>query len=456
MQVAMLATSVAAQPLRVGQSAVDITPPPDMPFQVPQRPPFPVVVATGTHDSLHAKAIVFESGGTKAAIVACDLTSIPVHLIVAARQHLAQVCTVPPENVMITATHTHTGPSLRPRLFKNATPAQMKAATDYLDRLPQMIAASVRQAERNLTGARLQAAIGEAPGVAFNRRFLLKDGTVVLNPAQGQDGPLVNGARPAGPTDASLPVLYAETSDGKPLATMLNFAMHLDTTGGFEYSADFPHHIARILADVKGPGMLTHFTIGAAGNINHYDLLDPKKPRRIKGVQEASRIGTLLAAEVVRTYQRLRPIAVTPLKVSRETLRLMVLEETAAKLAQQFGNQSTFHDGELQLTRVDGKYTFEAEVMVITVGTELAFVGMPGEIFVELGLAVKQNSPYPFTFLNALASGTIGYVPNRQAHREGGYGASAGSTRCNPGSGEALVDSAIRQLLAHHNTKPTP
>ena len=449
-------SSFAAPPLRFGQAAVNITPPPDMPFQVPQRPPFQVVVATGTHDPLQAKAVVFESGGVKAAIVACDLTSIPVHIIAAARENVGRICSVPPENVMITATHTHTGPNIRPRFFQNATPAQKQVAAEYLARLPQLMAESVQRAEQALTEASLRAAIGEVPGVAFNRRFLMKDGTVVSNPHKGQDELLVNVVRPAGPTDSSLPVLYAESAQGKPLATVLNFSMHLDTTGGTEYSADFPHQISRILADVKGPEMLSHFTIGAAGNVNHYYLLDPSRARRTKGFQEAARIGTLIAAEVVRAYNRLQPISTAPLKVSREIVRLLILEEKAPALAKQFGHQPEFHDGEMMVKLVDGKYTFDAEVMVITVGDELAFVGLPGEMFVELGLAVKQGSPYQFTFINTLANGSIGYVANRKAFREGSYGAAPASTRSNPGSGEALVDSALRQLIVHRDMKRTP
>ena len=448
--------SLTAQPLRFGQAAVDITPPAEMPFQVPQRPPFQVVAASGTHDPLQAKAVVFESGGVKVAIVACDLTSIPVHFIAAAREHVAKISSVPPENVMITATHTHTGPNIRPRFFQNASAGQKKVATDYLARLPQLIAESVQRAEQNLTEARLHAAIGEVPGVAFNRRFLMKDGTVVANPHKGQDELLVNVVRPAGPTDAALPVVYAESTSGKPLATLLNFAMHLDTTGGTDYSADFPYQISKILADVRGAEMLSHFTIGAAGNVNHYYLLDPKKARRTKGFQEAARIGTLIAAEVVRTYQRAQPITAAPVKVSRETVRLLILEEKAPALAKQFGNKPEFHDGEMLVRLVDGKYTFDAEVMVITVGDELAFVGLPGEMFVELGLAVKQNSPYQFTFINTLANGSIGYVANRKAFREGSYGAAPASTRSNPGSGEALVDSAVRQLMTLRDMKPTP
>ena len=96
--------------------------------------------------------------------------------------------------------------------------------------------------------------------------------------------------------------------------------------------------------------MLSHFTIGAA-DVNHYYLLDPKKARRTKGFQEAARIGTLIAAEVVRTYQRVQPITAAPVKVSRETVRLLILEEKAPALAKQFGNQPEFrrwrNDGEV-------------------------------------------------------------------------------------------------------------
>lgn len=453
---AAVAHIASAQSLRIGQAAVDITPPADMPFHAPQRPPFTVPSATGVHDPLQAKAVVFESGGVKAAIVACDLTSIPIAMIEAARAHVAKISTVPPENVMITATHTHTGPNIRPRFFAKATLAQKKAADMYLPRLPQMMAEAVAQAEKALVSARLQATVGEVPGVAFNRRFLMKDGSVQSNPHKGQDELLVNVVRPAGPTDPALPMLYADTLDGKPLATLVNFALHLDTTGGLEYSADFPHQIAKILADVKGPEMLTHFTIGAAGNINHYYLLDPKKPRRTKGFQESSRIGTLIAAEIVRSYERLQPLEVAHIKVSREVLTLQILEEKAEALAKPFPGKSEYHDGEMLVRKIDGKWTFQGEVMTIAVGDELAFVGLPGEMFVELGLAVKQNSPYRFTVVNTLANGAIGYVANRKAYREGTYGASTATTRSHPGTGEALVDSAIRQLIVHRDMKPTP
>lgn len=441
--------------LRFGRAVVDITPPLDMPFHKPQRPPFTVVPAEGVHDPIQVKAMVFEDKGVRTALVACDLTSIPVHFIVDARKRIGEICTVPPENVMITATHVHTGPNIRPRNFQRANAAQKKVAMDYLERLPDRIAESVKAAEADLVKARLHAGIGRVEGVAFNRRFVMKNGTVMANPGKAYPPLVAEIVRPAGPTDPAMPLLFLDTPDGKPLATAINFALHLDTTGGLRYSADFPYTIGRILSAVKGPDMMTQFTYAAAGNINHYDLLDPQNPRRTKGYDEAARIGTLIAEEVVRSYQRLSPVVSTEIKVSREMVPLVLSQQVAASIAERHGHAEAFDDADNHYTLRNGRYTFEAEVMVITIGDEVALVGAPGELFVELGLAIKNGSPYPITFINSLANGSIGYVPDRKAQSEGAYGASIQSTRCEPGSGEALVESAIRQLLAHRARQPT-
>ncbi|MCX8107273.1 MAG: hypothetical protein N3G20_00555, partial [Verrucomicrobiae bacterium] len=85
-----------------------------------------------------------------------------------------------------------------------------------------------------------------------------------------------------------------------------------------------------------------------------------------------------------------------------------------------------------------------AEVQVIAVGGELAWVGLPGEVFVELGLAIKKRSPFPNTFVVELANDNIGYVPDRRSYAEGNY--EPISARCAPGSGEQLVDAAVDLL----------
>ena len=91
----------------------------------------------------------------------------------------------------------------------------------------------------------------------------------------------------------------------------------------------------------------------------------------------------------------------------------------------------------------------EVELQVITLGSDLAWVSLPGEIFVELGLSIKAASRFKQTHLIELANGAIGYIPNRSAYAEGNY--EVESARCAEGSGEMLVTSAVKLLNELHS-----
>ena len=88
----------------------------------------------------------------------------------------------------------------------------------------------------------------------------------------------------------------------------------------------------------------------------------------------------------------------------------------------------------------------EVEVQVIALSDDVAILSLPGEIFVELGLAIKKQSPFKHTFIAELANGSMGYVPNREAYPQGNY--EVVSARGAPGSGEKLVETALRLLNA--------
>src|SRR5690606_7222940 len=108
-----------------------------------------------------------------------------------------------------------------------------------------------------------------------------------------------------------------------------------------------------------------------------------------------------------------------------------------------------FFDGEVDVHNDDGKLTFDAEVQVIALGNELAWVGLPGEIFTEFGLNLKNASPFRYTMIHSLANGAIGYVPNLRAYPERAREDMA--TRCAPGSGERLVEAATHLLIKLKN-----
>jgi neutral ceramidase len=456
----------AANPeFRAGAAEVKITPPKGAPLAgyYYQR------AAEGVHDDLYAKALVLQQGTNKVALVVCDLISLTRPIVEEARKIISETSGVTGENVMMSATHTHTAPVLRGGSTRNAAQGgEEDIAVRYTAELPKLIAESVRLAEQNLTNASSFAGWGRAESVSFNRRYYMRDGTVGWNPGKLN----TNIVRAAGPIDPDVGIFYVQTPDGKrPVATYVNFAMHPDTVGGLEISADYPHTLSKRLAEYKGPEMVTIFANGTCGNINHVDVKwkDPQK-----GHAEAARIGTILGAEVLQRYKKLRAINAGPLRVRSEMVKLPLpitnqeeIEEArrVAQIPAVTGtNQPKFLDRVkaykvLDVAAREGK-PHELEVQVIALGDDMAWVSLPGEIFVELGQAIKKVSPFyyikkvsPFyyTFIAELANGSIGYIPNREAYAQGNY--EVVSARCAEGSGELLVQSAIHQLKELHAGK---
>jgi hypothetical protein len=213
---------------------------------------------------------------------------------------------------------------------------------------------------------------------------------------------------------------------------------------------------------VKGESHLTVFTIGTAGDINHIDV---SHKRSQKGPGEAARIGTRLAAEVLRTFEKTEPVADGPLQVSRDVIELPLAPVTTAdveaakdvvakvksgaKPAPKFLDQVQAFKTTDVANRL-GK-PLEVEVQVITLGPDVAWVSLPGEIFVELGLAIKLGSPFRQTMIAELANGSVGYVPTKAAYAQGNY--EVVSARCAAGSGEKLADEALKQLRAAYAKK---
>lgn len=140
----------------------------------------------------------------------------------------------------------------------------------YRAGLPTKIAEAVRLAMADLRPAQAWAGAGHEAGTSFNRRYLMRDGSVVMNPRRGDP----NIVRPAAGIDPEVAVVYFESAQKEPLATFVNFSMHCAIAGGSQFSADYPHVPARLLGRIKGPQILTLFTMGAAGDVNHLDIRD--------------------------------------------------------------------------------------------------------------------------------------------------------------------------------------
>jgi hypothetical protein len=445
----LLAAALPSQAdgLRAGAATVRITPPPG----TPMAGYYHARGSQDVHDDLFARALVIERDGAKAAIVSLDVITTTPALTAEVRRLLEADPGIPGDGVLVSATHTHTGPVISGRgPYDKAVGGDSDPAVAYNAALPAKIAEAVRLAHAALAPATCTAAAGREESIAFNRRFHMKDGSVGWNP--GKLNP--NIVRPAGPIDPGVQAVWFEVAK-QPAAVCVNYAVHLDNVGGQAVSADLPFTLSRCLADARGPGLVTLFQNGCCGDINHIDVAwgAPQK-----GHENAARMGIILAAEVLRMLPGAKPAGDGPVRGGREIVKLPLPEVDDAMRERAKAVQARLREGAkpepkfmeqveafkaLDVLAREGK-PLEAEVQVIALGPDVAWVGLPGEIFVELGLAIKQASPFRHTLVVELANGSVGYVPTKRAYAEGNY--EVVSARVGEGSGEMLVEAAQRLL----------
>jgi len=445
---------MAAEPLQAGVAGIDITPPLGAPMAGYYHPRG----ADGLLDPLMSKALVLKRGETRMALVVLDVISVTQAITNAAREKIEEQTSIPGNYVMISATHAHTGPELARRSKRvDDYGGKNKLAVEYTQTLPDRIAKTVRAAHERLQPVQLKKATGHCENLAYNRRFYMRDGTVGWNP--GKLNP--NIVMPAGPTDPEVGILYVEKPGAKgytqSVATFVNFAMHPDTTGGSKFSADWPGALARVLSAYHGPQHQTLVGNGTCGNLNNYDFFWgwPNK-----GPGEQNRIATILGASIFQAYKDLKPVGDEPIRAQRKTVELALPKitpeevETARKAIAQTkddhgANFMTLVRSyrALDVAARNGK-PHQVEVQVITLGNDVAWVSLPGEVFVELGLAIKKQSPFPHTFVMGVTNDCIGYIPDRRSYAEGNY--EPESARCAAGSGEKLVDVAVGMLDELH------
>ncbi len=442
--------SLAATDLQAGVAVVDITPPTGYRMAGYFNERF----NTGTHDPLQAKVLVLRQGDEQAALVFCDLVGIARDVSGRARKQAAKKTGIPEANILIAATHSHTGPlyagAMRKYFHDRAIAAKgmdPHEKVDYPAVLAEKISEAIESAHRSVRPVALSAGTARQEGLSFNRRFLMKDGTVQFNP--GKLNP--NIVHPVGPVDPDVGLLRLRAGD-RDLALLTVFALHLDTVGGTEYSADYPFYLERKLRPILGADGVSLFGAGTCGDINHIDV-SKKEPQ--SGQMEAGRIGTTLGETVREALPKLKSLRSPRLGVRQAIVQAPLQKYGAEAIEQARKDLAKIGTRELPFLKQVEAYkiaslqmlprdTLPMEVQVFRLSNEAAIVGLPGEVFVELGMAIKKASPFPLTFVIELCNDAPGYVPTIKAFKEGSY--ETVNSRVQPGGGEKLVETATRLL----------
>ncbi len=436
--------------LTAGVAVVDITPP--VGYRMSGY--FRERLSTGTSNPLRAKAIVLRQGAESAALVFCDVIGLSLDVTSRARGQAAERTGIPARNILIAATHSHTGPlyfgALRKHLHDAAVAEHGSDPYEKVDYPSELVAKLVRvitKANKGARAIRLEAGTAAQEGLSFNRRFHMKNGTVRFNP--GILNPDI--VRAAGPIDPEVGIVFFRGAEkSSPVAALLNFALHLDTVGGTKYAADYPFYVEQSLREMYGDDFVLFFGTGACGDINHIDVT--KKERLKTGY-----IGRTLAETVSDQAGRLKAIAQPTLAARSEVVRVPLQRYDPDEIARARENIKKVGTRDLSfLEQVEaykilaiemrGSDTIGLEVQVFRLSGEVAVVGLPGEVFVDLGLAIKRASPFATTLVIELCQDAPGYIPTKKAFAEGSY--ETVNSRIAPGGGEMMVEAAVRLLNA--------
>ncbi len=381
--------------------------------------------STGTHDPLFAKVLLLDDGAHRLALVTLDLgRTFGVESMDVVRRRVRGSARV--EQVLFFASHTHSGP------FVNDTYPPGKRRV-WEERALDRIATAIEQAVARLQPAALGVGEGDVL-IGHNRRFVRPDGTVKM---------LWRNATktPTHPIDSRVGILRVDGRDGRTLAVLVNYACHPVVFGAdnLKYSADYPSAMAAVVEPALGAGTVCLFLQGAAGDINPYFDKTPLAEDAEKLMQET---GRELGREALRVARSIvpKPPEKPELQFALDMRHFRHRYDPESLLAQLKGQVKP---EVIERYRGYLMAPLDCPVTTLLINRQIALVGMPGEPFVEFGLAFRDRSPAAFSFFAGYANGYHGYFPTIRAAVEGGYGAEGLVSRAEVGAGETMLDAGL-------------
>ena len=353
-------------------------------------------------DALYAKALVFDDGDTQAAIITNDLIGVEATFVDRLRQTIEEMTGIPAGNVMVSCSHTHFGPEVR---ASRATSPDNPKNRVYINMLLQQLSTVAQLAQQRLQLARVGAGKGIADQVSYNRHTIRPDGSAQTSFRL----PDPNSDLMFGPYDSTVRVLRIDSATGELAASLIHFACHPVTTTDRMYtiSADYPGYAMDMVEQSEGGICL--FGLGCAGNIVPIQR-EGSYPRMI---------GRTIGGEAIKVLQWIETSDEAKVRVAHQEHSLELKEA------------------------IDGKITEEIDLQCIAVGS-IYFIGLPGEIFVEIGFDIVNRARRENLFVMSMTNGSIGYIPVEIAYKQGGY--ESNSSRLRPGCGEQITDATVELL----------
>ncbi len=426
----------SAEPLRAGAFATDISP---KQWPLAMRGTFSLRPARSAHDPLHARTLVLDDGTTRLSITTVDSVSITREIFDKAKEIAASQTGIPTGNMLMAATHTHTAPYAS---AVHETPEELA----YQKLLIEGIADSVIKATKNLQASEIAWSGSDLPDEVFNRRWFMKPGTippdpfgnttdiVKMNPPRDPEK-LIN---PAGPTDPEVSILSVRTDKGRPLCLLANYSLHyVGNIPRNQVSADYFGQFAPLIENRLSRsrpldsfvGILSN---GTSGDINNINFRNPRPPR--EPFEQVRVVAGKTADTAWRAYQKVKEDHHRSVEIGmlEREITLKLREPTPSQIESAQKTLAIAEADKKSLPRLATAYaertlkqaekgaSVKIKIQAIRIGN-LAILSFPFEVFAEIGLSLKENSPFGDTFVIELANGGLGYLPTPGQHKFGGY-----------------------------------
>jgi hypothetical protein len=397
-----------AEELRAGTAKVDITPtaPVTMAGYESRKD-----VSQGVHDPLFLRVLAFEEGGRRLVLVSMDVLGFYNRTADALREQVRRDCQLEPSELMLAAIHTHSAPTL---IFDPERGHSNNVA--YFRELQGKLSSAVRAALQDLRPVEISFATGACPVGANRRQWTTNE--------QGQTN-VILGRNPAATIDREVQVLQVSGARETNLyATLFAYPTHSTSLGPRNYliSGDIHGLAEQFVEGQLGGGVTAPGFAGASGDIDPWFRVQPGFRQSRGWVPEPVLLGTLLGEEILHVLEA--PPGPRRGGQVRTAFRTLMLPGQAKP------NEGAPADVPLALS-------------VGRVG-DVAFVGIGGELFNEIGRAIKKTSPFPVTIVITHCNGAAGYLPTRESYAEGGY--EVKSSPFGPGAAEQ-IPGAVREML---------
>jgi len=368
-------------------------------------------------DNLYASCVVFDDGENIFALVSCDLIYIPENIAEKTKEILCKDVRIKRENILIHATHTHTGPVLNLSEGSIYTKG-FYIEKSYLQILPFYIASSVKIALNRKQEVKVAVGKSKVDGISFNRRYFMKDGTVVTNPFNR----IEKIVKPAGPVDNTLIFLKITDREGKLKGLIVNFALHPDTLGDNLISSDWPGFLRDELKEEFGD-IFVMVLNGPSGDINHINPFDYKTRSENTDKKIAGKIKEKIKEKINAKEKSVKNITpfYTPLKFN---YRKITEEEyrQAEKILEKAKRNSLKYmiaSGIVGIYKEKRKNkNIKVSINGLKIGKDIIIFGLPGEIFTEIGIKIKKLSGIKNTIIVQNSNYKTGYIPTKKAFKQ--------------------------------------